>query len=135
MLIPKNKILRLEVDTPEMIAAREQKEAEAKELAEKMRAEGKVLYKGKWVTEAEKAADEAKLAEAKKKRDEARAAAAAKESRGRGAKSRGVSASAAKQQQQQQQQHNPGSKPAEWAYSGYPSNPQTNGRSNFNRGS
>ena len=103
LLIPKNKILRLETDTPEMLVAREQKEAEARELAEKMRAEGKVLYKGKWVTEAEKAADEAKLAEDKKKRDEARAAEAAKKKAAEEALKAAALAQAQQLQQQQQQ--------------------------------
>ena len=57
------------MDTPEKIAEREAKALAQKELAEKMEAEGKVLYKGKWVTEEEKAEAEAKLAEAKEARE------------------------------------------------------------------
>jgi len=73
MRVPRSRILRIEEDTPEKIAARETKAAEEKDLAERMKDEGKVLYKGKWVTEEEKKKEEAKLAAAKKKRDEERA--------------------------------------------------------------
>jgi len=73
MRVPRSRILRIEEDTPEKIEARETKAAEEKDLAERMKDEGKVLYKGKWVTEEEKKKAEAKLAAAKKKRDEERA--------------------------------------------------------------
>lgn len=69
----KEKILRIEQPTPEEIAEREEKEAEEKEIAEKMKEEGKIKYKGKWVTEDEKEADEKKVAAAKKKKETARA--------------------------------------------------------------
>lgn len=65
-------ILRIEKDTPEQIALKEKKAADAKELAEQMKEEGKVQYKGKWVTEKEKADEEKKVAEAKKKKQKER---------------------------------------------------------------
>jgi len=49
--------------------------AKDKEFTDKIIAEGKVKYHNKWVTPAEKAADEKKIADAKKKRDEEIAAA------------------------------------------------------------
>jgi hypothetical protein len=67
--IPREKILRIETDTPEMIAEREAKAAKEKEFTDEMLAEGKVKYKGKWVTPAEKAADEKKIADEKKKKE------------------------------------------------------------------
>jgi len=73
LLIPMNIISKIEEDTPEKIAQREEKTEAIKELAEKMKVEGKVQYKGKWVTEEEKKTDEAKVAADKKKRDEQRA--------------------------------------------------------------
>jgi flagellar biosynthesis GTPase FlhF len=73
--IPREKILRIETDTPEMIAEREAKAAKEKELTDEMIAEGKVKYHGKWVTPAQKAADEKKIAEAKRKKEEEIAAA------------------------------------------------------------
>jgi hypothetical protein len=73
--IPRDKILRIETDTPEMLAEREVKAAKEKEFTDKMISEGKVKYHNKWVTPAEKAADEKKIADAKKKRDEEVAAA------------------------------------------------------------
>jgi hypothetical protein len=76
MRVPMDKVLRIEKDTPEVIAQREKKMAEEREFTEKMRADGKVLFKGKWITEEQKKAEEAKLAEAKKKRDEERKKAA-----------------------------------------------------------
>ena len=75
MRVPTDKILRIEADTPEIIAQREARAAAQKEADAKAQAEGKVKYKGKWVTPDEKSADEAKIAAAKKKRDEERAAA------------------------------------------------------------
>ena len=54
MRVPVDKILRIESDTPEIIADREAKAAKEKELTDKMLAECKVRYKGKWVTPAEK---------------------------------------------------------------------------------
>ena len=79
MLVPVEKILRIEEDTPEKIKAREDKLAADKALAEQMKAEGKIQYKGKWVTEEEKKADETKLADARKKKAEERAAKLKKE--------------------------------------------------------
>lgn len=73
MRVPWSRILRIEEDTPEKVAAREAKEAADRDLADKMREEGKVLYKGQWVTEEEKKKEEDKLAAAKKKKDEERA--------------------------------------------------------------
>ncbi|MGD0091338.1 MAG: hypothetical protein ABSE73_15585 [Planctomycetota bacterium] len=81
MRVPKSRILKRIDDTPEIIAERERKKEEEQDLADRMKDEGKVLYKGKWVTdkekdEAEKKAKEAadkkkkQRAEAKKKADE-----------------------------------------------------------------
>jgi hypothetical protein len=75
MFVSADKILRIEADTPEAVAAREKKTQAEREFAAKMREEGKVEHKGRWVTEKEKAAEEEKLAAAKKKKDEERAAA------------------------------------------------------------
>jgi len=75
MRVPANLILSVEQDTPEIIAAREEEKAQDKEHAAMMRAEGKVLYKGKWIDEAEKEEIETKLAVEKKKKDEEKAAA------------------------------------------------------------
>jgi aspartate beta-hydroxylase len=75
MRVPANLILTVEQDTPEVIAAREEEKAQDKEHAAMMRAEGKVLYKGKWIDEAEKEEIETKLAAEKKKKDEEKAAA------------------------------------------------------------
>ena len=66
MRIPRDKILRIDEDTPEILADRKAKEASEKELTDKMLAEGKVRYKGKWVTAEEKKASEAKIAAEKK---------------------------------------------------------------------
>lgn len=75
MWIAHNKILSHDEDTPEALAAREKQAQAARDLAGEMRAQHKVLYKGKWVAEEEKQAAEQKLADAKKKRDEEHAAA------------------------------------------------------------
>lgn len=72
MLVPVAKILAIEEDTPEKILEREAREAEEKELAEQMKADGKVKHKGKWITEAEKEQQEQKAKEERKKRDAAR---------------------------------------------------------------
>ncbi len=75
VVVPMVKVRRIELDTPEKIAERARKKAEAEEFAKKMADEGKVLYKGKWVTEEEKKAAEDKLkAEQQKKKDDAAAA-------------------------------------------------------------
>lgn len=73
--IPASMIKSVEQLTPEQIAAREEEKAQEKELVESMRAEGKVLYKGKWVDAEEKEAALKEIAEEKKKKDEAKAAA------------------------------------------------------------
>lgn len=75
VLVPMTRVRRIEADTPQRIEEREKKKAEAAEFAKKMKEDGKILYKGKWVTEEEKTADEEKIAEAKKKKKEAEAAA------------------------------------------------------------
>ncbi len=75
MRVPMEKVLRIETDTPERIAEREARAQKLKEETEKAIAAGKVQYKGKWVKPEEKAADEKKIADAKKKRDEEKAAA------------------------------------------------------------
>jgi len=61
-------VLRIEAETPELSEAREKKAVESRELADKMRADGKVLYKGKWVGEKEKKAEDDKIAATKKKK-------------------------------------------------------------------
>jgi len=68
VLIAQDKILRIEAETPELSEAREKKAVESRELADKMRADGKVLYKGKWVGEKEKKAEDDKIAATKKKK-------------------------------------------------------------------
>ena len=78
VLVPMTRVRRIEADTPEKLEEREKKKVEAAEFAKKMKEEGKIQYKGKWVTEEEKKADEDKIAEAKKKKKEAEAAAKAK---------------------------------------------------------
>ncbi len=69
--VAQEKILSINPDIPELLAQREV-EAEAKrKLEAQMRAAGKVLYHGKWVTQQEKDAAEAKLAaEQKRKSDD-----------------------------------------------------------------
>lgn len=75
LLVPLERVKRIDVDTPEQAEQRAKKRAEEKEFAERMKAEGKVLYKGEWVdADIKKAADE-KLAEQKKKKKEAELAA------------------------------------------------------------
>jgi hypothetical protein len=69
MLITQDKILRIEEESAEGLAAHEKDAAAKREYAAKMKADGKVLYKGKWVSEKEKEADEEKVAAAKKKKD------------------------------------------------------------------
>ena len=73
--IPMEKILRIDKDTPEMIKEREEKAAADKELALKMKDEGKVRYRGKWVSEDEKKKEESKLADDKKVKQDKLAAA------------------------------------------------------------
>ncbi|HLX61407.1 MAG TPA: hypothetical protein VKX17_09015 [Planctomycetota bacterium] len=99
VIVPMSKVKRIEPDTPEKAAERERKKAEAAELAAKMKDEGKVLYKGKWVTEDEKKADEDKIAEAKKKK----AADEAKKKADDDAKAKAAAAAALAAQQKQQQ--------------------------------
>ncbi|MEI6234127.1 MAG: hypothetical protein WCT04_13815 [Planctomycetota bacterium] len=70
ILVPMSRVRTIEADTPEKIELRAKKKAEAEELAKQMKEEGKVQYKGKWVSEEEKKADEAKVAEVKKKKKE-----------------------------------------------------------------
>jgi len=64
MRVPRANIVRIEKDTPAMAAERSETAWQSKDFAEKMMAEGKVLYHGRWVTPDEKAAQEAKVAEA-----------------------------------------------------------------------
>jgi len=73
--VPKDKVLRVEEDTAEMIAERDEKEAADKELAEQMKDEGKVKHKGKWVTPEEKKKEDDKVAATKKKKEEQKVAA------------------------------------------------------------
>jgi len=75
MRVPAALILTVEQDAPEAIAAHLEEKAHDKEHAAMMRAEGKVLYKGKWIDETEKEEIEAKHAVEKKKKDEEKAAA------------------------------------------------------------
>ncbi len=71
VLVPMDKVRRIDADTPEKIAEREKRKAEADDLAAKMKDEGKVLYKGKWVTEEAKKSAEDKVAADKQKKKEA----------------------------------------------------------------
>jgi hypothetical protein len=73
--IPAAMIKSVEQLSEKEIQAREEEKAQEKEFVENMRAEGKVLYKGKWVDAEEKEEAEKKIAEEKKKKDEAKAAA------------------------------------------------------------
>lgn len=75
MLVPLEKVRRIDVDTPEKIEQRALKRAEEKEETDRMRAEGKVRYKGEWVDEEVKKTAESKIAEARKKKREAEEAA------------------------------------------------------------
>src|SRR5205823_12608140 len=78
MLVPLEKVRRIDPETPEKAEARAKKLAAEKEEAERMRAEGKVKFKGEWVDEDVKKAAESKIAAAKAKKKEADEAAAAK---------------------------------------------------------
>jgi hypothetical protein len=62
--IPREDIVRIEKDTPQMVAECSYTVKQSKDFAEKMTAEGRILYHGRWVTPEEKAEDEARLAEA-----------------------------------------------------------------------
>ena len=79
LLVPLVRVKRIDVDTPEQAEQRAKKRAEEKEFAERMKAEGKVHYKGEWVDEEVKKAVDAKLAEVKAKKKEAELAAKKKE--------------------------------------------------------
>jgi outer membrane biosynthesis protein TonB len=81
MRVPRARILRIEEDTPEKIAAREKKAADEKELADQMKEEGKVLFHGKWVDEKEKKQAEDKIAKDKKKSEDERKKKAADEAK------------------------------------------------------
>jgi hypothetical protein len=72
VFIPASKIRSIEADSPEKLKGRELKDTAAKELVEQMKAEGKVFYKGKWVSEDEKTAELAKIVDEKKKKEEQR---------------------------------------------------------------
>jgi hypothetical protein len=68
MVIPMDRVLRVEIATPEQLAAAKKKIAD-------MKAEGKSLYGGKWLTKDEIEEAQAANEEKKQKRDEARLAA------------------------------------------------------------
>jgi hypothetical protein len=99
VLVPLSKVKRIDPDTPEKAEEREKRKAAAAELATRMKDEGKVQYKGKWVTEDEKKADEDKIAAAKKKKAEEAKKKAEAEAK---AKAAADAAALALQQQQQQ---------------------------------
>jgi len=113
MRVPKSRILRIEEDTPEKIAERENKAADERELAEQMKEEGKVKYKGKWVTEDEKKAAEDKVAAAKKKKEQERAAAKKKADEEAKRKAEEDKRFAQQQQQQMQNQQNQFNSPSD----------------------
>jgi hypothetical protein len=69
MLITQDKILRIDEETAESLAVREKDAEEKRAFAARMKDEGKVPYKGKWVSAKEKQDDEDKLAAAKKKKE------------------------------------------------------------------
>jgi hypothetical protein len=71
LLVPMARVRRIDADTPEQIEERKKRKDEAEEFAAKMKEDGKVLFKGKWVTEAKKKAEEDKIAAANKKKKEA----------------------------------------------------------------
>jgi hypothetical protein len=70
LLVPMARVRRIDADTPEQIEERKKRKDEAEEFAAKMKEDGKVLFKGKWVTEAKKKAEEDKIAAANKKKKE-----------------------------------------------------------------
>lgn len=70
LLVPMSRVRRIDADTPEQIEERKKRKDAADEFAAQMKEDGKVLYKGKWVTEEKKKADEEKLAAVKKKKKE-----------------------------------------------------------------
>jgi membrane protein involved in colicin uptake len=75
MRIPMALVKNIEKATPEEIARREEEKQAERELAAEMHAEGKVLYRGKWIDEEEKQKIEEKLADERKKKAEEKAAA------------------------------------------------------------
>jgi len=64
--IPRTNVVRIEQDTDAMAIECSTTSQESLDFAEKMKAEGKVLYHGRWVTPEEMAEQEAKIAEAKR---------------------------------------------------------------------
>ncbi|HYG78248.1 MAG TPA: hypothetical protein VEK08_24815 [Planctomycetota bacterium] len=100
----KDKVSRIEEDTPEMIAEKKEKEEAEKELAAQMKEEGKVKYKGKWVTADEKKKDEEKVALARKKKAEAAAEAKKKAEAAAAKKKEEEQKRLAEQQQQRDRQ-------------------------------
>jgi hypothetical protein len=106
ILVPMERVRRIDPDTPEKIKEREEKKAAAAAEAEKMKAEGKVQYNGKWITEDEKKAIEDKIAEVKQKKKEAAAAKKKLEEEEAKAKEAARQAQLAQQQQQADQQGN-----------------------------
>ncbi len=70
ILVPMSRVKKIEADTLEKVEERAKKRAVAAELAAQMKEDGKVLYKGEWITEEEKKAKEDKIAAAKKKKKE-----------------------------------------------------------------
>jgi hypothetical protein len=64
--IPRVDIVRIDPGTAAMSVACSDTAEQSKDFADKMRAEGKVLYHGRWVTPEEKDAQEASIAESKR---------------------------------------------------------------------
>jgi outer membrane biosynthesis protein TonB len=111
MLITQDKILRIEEDTAEILALREKESEDKREFAAKMKADGKVQYKGKWVTEKEKEAEEAKIADAKKKKeDEIAAKKKAEEAEQKKQQAEAAKLAAQQRQQPPQQQNTRGNR-------------------------
>jgi len=76
ILVSRDKILRVESESISQKADREARQQEEREFLARMKSEGRVLHKGKWITEEEKRAVDEKLAEEKRKQDEAKKKAA-----------------------------------------------------------
>ena len=75
IVIPMSRVKRVDMDTPQQAEERERKKTAALEFAAKMKAEGKILYRGQWVPEEEVRAQQEREALAKKRAREAEDAA------------------------------------------------------------
>jgi hypothetical protein len=71
LLIPMERVLRIDKETPEQAAARKKKKDKADADAAENKAEGKVLYKGEWVDKDIMKEDKKKVADEKKAKKDA----------------------------------------------------------------